>query len=409
MFDSISPPTTRPQLHDDPATIPIHIIANPTAGKFTAEIIARQLAEYLEGRGSLYLTDPDPQARLEGIVGGIRAHQPSLEKPLTVVVMGGDGTFNEGTRGVVTYLFGSVAEFAAVSQRDPVRAADILWRGGIQLCALPFGTACDVPGMYGSQSDMIGSILRSIEDANLSPLNWGAAFLDGEMQPRLFSHGLSFGTVATRMFEETAEARGNQNLRRALIGLRAGFEQDHFLVEWTAPDGVTREEPLVEVLAHTVAMNGGFNGIPGVPAEGGFGVKIAPFTGMVDNHVGQFQSFVSTLAVAGEMALRGIAASKFGDVKLLRAQGRIRMLPERYQPQVGVGQSMSFEVHGRDGVPLQLGGDYLRQVSRVKLVGLPSYPHQLTVPGALIERLAKVNQGGRKWTGWTGWTNAKPR
>ncbi|HSA60184.1 MAG TPA: diacylglycerol kinase family protein [bacterium] len=359
-------------------------VVNPQAGNFEAVDIASAVQHEVGSRMTIYETDPDPDQRLREITALVAEKEPSLRNPLGVIALGGDRTGSDAVMGVLRYAFPRLHD---LWEGAPELVYERMLQSGIQVGILPLGGANDNGSIYGapkiraSDKSAAKKALKFMDEALVTTLNLGVAFLGEERIPQVFCHSLSAGETIAPVYESTVEERGRKAKRhRERLFLGNAWAQRSFHALWNAPGGAGTSQEILEVLFHSVVRADEKMGLPGTPRPG-LGVKIFPAKGRW-NTVKMFQ----------EVLWAGIK-SRNGNPAGLGPEDRLKSFSETNQPRLQVGEEMEFTFRSDDGSPfaaaVQSEGDFVDRASVLRVRALPPFPRMMVADGSLAANLRK--------------------
>jgi hypothetical protein len=357
-------------------------VVNPQAGDFQAMAIASAVQNEVGRRMVIYETHEDPVRRLKDITALIAERRPSLANPLGVIGFGGDKTGSDAVRGVMHYLFPQLSD---LWKESPRLVSERMLAGGIMAGVLPLGGANDNGGIYGapklkaSDKNASKKALKFMDDALMTSLNLGVAFLGDEQRPEVFCHSISAGETIAPVYEKTVEERGIKAKRhRERLFVGNAWAHRSFNAQWRDASGEIMSEQILEILIHSVVRADERMGLPGTP-QPGLGVKIFPAKGRWN-----------TLRMFREVLWRGIK-SRNGDPTGLRPEDRLSNIPEHLQQPLHVGALREFFFRGPDDLPfataIQAEGDFSVRTHRLGIYVPPPYPYYMVASGALMANL----------------------
>ncbi len=359
-------------------------VVNPQAGDFEAAAIAAAVQHEVGSRMTIYETNPDPAQRLRDITALITEREPSLKNPLGVIAFGGDKTGSDAVMGVEHYVFPRLYDHWEDSAE---LAFERMLASGIQVGVLPLGGANDNGGIYGaprlraSDKQAAKKALKFMDEALVTSLNMGVAFLGEEQNPQVFCHSLSAGETISPVYEKTVEERGKKAKRhRERLFLGNAWAQRSFHALWSTPGGEKMSQEILEVLIHSVVRADEKMGLPGTP-QPGLGIKIFPAKGRWN-----------TIKMFREVLWTGFK-SRNGDPAGLGPDDRLKALEDHLQLQLNVGKEIEFSFHGTDEslfhTAIQSEGDYVDRASTLRVRALPPFPRFMTSPDSLIANLRR--------------------
>jgi diacylglycerol kinase family enzyme len=357
-------------------------VVNPQAGAFEAMAIAEAVRHEVGSQMTIYETNKDPVQRLREITALVAEREPSLGNPLGVIAFGGDKTGSDAVMGVQNYLFPRRQDHWECSAEE---ASERMWAGGIQIGVLPLGGANDNGGIYGapklkaSDKTAAKKALKFMDEALITSLNMGVAFMGEEQSAQVFCHSLCAGETIAPVYERTVEERGKKAKRhRERLFLQNAWTQRSFQALWSTPGGERMSREILEVLVHSVVRADERMGLPGTPHPG-LGVKIFPAKGRWN-----------TAKLFKEVLWTGIK-SRNGDPTGLRPGDRLQALEDHLQLQLNVGEEIAFSFTGADeavfNTAIQSEGDYVDRASSMRVRALPPYPYFMVSEVSLIANL----------------------
>lgn len=351
-------------------------IVNSHAGHFEALRVAQAVAEQVGPRMSLYETVANPIERIRDITSLIGSKSPSETNPVGVLAFGGDKTGSDAVVGALHCIFPDLRELCAASAEA---AEERMIASGIQVGMVRLGGANDNGGNHGAPENKVVDVMHYMDNAYVTSLSLGAAYLDGSTVPHIFCHSLGAGETISTVYERTVEERGKAAKRhRERIFLRNLLAQKLFRCLWRYPGGQVLNQPTLEVLIHSVVRADEKMGLPGTPLNG-LGVKIFPA-----------QGFWNTAGVFREVLWRGIKSLR-GNPNGLGPQDRLDSLPDTHQPRLQVGEEMEFGFIGDDGslfpVAVQTEGDFVARAHQIRVRALPPFPRFMVMEGSLVANL----------------------
>jgi hypothetical protein len=254
------------------------LIAHGSPKKSHSVLLAASLASALERKTSdpratsIYLTHPDTAMRHSEIADRIKCLKgESGDGAVRVIVLGGDGLTHAAMMGVSTFLAPESSDLFS-SLQSGFSPADAMWNGGIQVVALPLGSANDTPECFGTTAKTVPDILKLFKNLVPLRLSLGVA-TPNQGDPVLITHSFGIGSTS-RVFRWTEEWRTrfwSLYGRQVLTLMSTAFPQS-LEARWQK-DGTDYRQNILEVAGHTIPIIGGSIGFPGTPQEG-MGYKV---------------------------------------------------------------------------------------------------------------------------------------
>lgn len=368
-------------------------VYNPVSGSGQAPAVANALSESLqsgfrlsENRYDVTLLETVPdRGENVGAIGQEITRLAGDPRPLTVLCLGGDGTFDLVVSGYLSHLFGSLK---ALPDLEVETIHSGLEKTDVRLGIVPVGSANDISGLYGGPRPKPSAIAKYLSQGVDSNLHLGMALVTQEAGTEVwpFVHSFAAGCVFTPVLVDARSLRGGkamwQMLRNGIGRILRRSEPRVF--HWKRSDGTSGEFPGLDALTHALPRIAKAVGIAGLPSFEGLGFKVVPETGMA-----------ARLLIGAEIFGSGML-SRIGLLAPLFEGARVMSVPKTHQQKLDVGEWLEFWFTDAGGetreIGYQISGDGIGYTRRpVRVVALPPIGKFLMTPGAPMAQLLWKN------------------
>lgn len=312
------------------------------------------------------------------------------DRPLTILSLGGDGTFQIVVSGYLAFLFGGIDVLPSLELGAMVMS---LKSCKIRLGIVPTGAANDLSDLYRAPRPKPKAVARYLAEAVNANLHLGMALVHGKegREAWPFVHSFAAGHVFTPVLVDAMAGgrRGKEAMRWMLrhgVGRIFGKTEKRIL-HWKRSDGTGGEMPAQDSMAHALPRLAVAVALPGLQPFDGIGFKTVPETGLA-----------ARLRIGMELFGSGIL-SRMGRLMPLSAGARLAAVPESHQRTLDVGEWIEFFYTDPEGHPSEIGyqvsGDGIGYTKGpIRISALPAIEYFLMMPGAPIGRLLYQNVVG---------------